>query len=341
MSTTVSRDEWLHRAWSLSGAALLIPSLVFAQHVGTTSLSGIVFGPTGAAIVQVQVLLDHADLVAVTDAAGYFRVDSVIPGAHTLTFSKHGFGARTYRFTLPDHPEPETDLGAILLEPLDQSFTRLSGTVVDSMTVEPIAAAQLRLDDEVVGMSDVSGSFRLEQVTAGFHTLEIRRIGYQPTFVDFDVPVGQERVGLVVKMKALPAQLPEVVVEGERTIYARGKLREFYERMQAGFGHFITRSEIEKRSARVPTELFYGVPGLQVIPGAFGTNTVRLSRVTTGCRSPVVFLDGARISGADLDQILNPQDIAGIEVYTRASEVPPTFNVQGGAACGVIVVWTL
>jgi outer membrane cobalamin receptor len=133
--------------------------------------------------------------------------------------------------------------------------------------------------------------------------------------------------------------LAAVTVEGEE-IYAAGKLREFYERAQTGFGHFVTRSQIEERSARVASDLLYGIPGLQVTPSAFGGNTVRLSRVTTGCRSPVVFVDGVKIYGADLDGALNPEDIAGIEVYTRASNVPQVFNLQGAAACGVIAIWT-
>ncbi len=330
---------------SISRALLLLcafaPVSLTAQQPAGTALTGVVFGPRGEPLYHVQVLLDAVDLVALTDSSGIFRVEGITPGPHTLTFTKPGFEARSYRFTLPNQPQPDIDLGALMLDRLRESLTTVTGTVVDSMTVEPVAAAQVGLDGEVEVISDANGVFRVDAVRAGFHTLAVRRIGYEPTFVDFEIPTGQARVNLIVKVKALPTQLAEVVVEGERTIYSSGKLREFYDRMSSGFGHFITRSAIEKSSARVPTELLYGVPGLQVIPGAFGRNTIRLARVTTGCRSPRVFVDGALIRGADIDEMLNPQDIAGIEIYTRGTEVPPTFNIQGAASCGVIVIWTM
>jgi hypothetical protein len=310
-----------------------------AQEAAVTSLMGVVFGATGQPMANVQILLDGTELVALSDTSGYFRVDSVVPGPHTLTLSKPGFEVRRFRFTLPEQPQQQIDLGAILLDAQRESFAILGGTVVDSMSVEPVVAAQLKLDDEIVGLTGPEGRFQLTQVKAGFHTLEARRIGYEPAFVDFEILPGRPRVDLIVKMQALPAPLAAVTVEGEE-IYAAGKLREFYERAQTGFGHFVTRSQIEERSARVASDLLYGIPGLQVTPSAFGGNTVRLSRVTTGCRSPVVFVDGVKIYGADLDGALNPEDIAGIEVYTRASNVPQVFNLQGAAACGVIAIWT-
>ncbi len=303
-------------------------------------LFGVVFGPRGNPIEQAQVFLDDTELVALTDADGFFSIAGIPPGPHKLTFTKRGYAARAFGFTLPDNATSDIDMGAILLEPIQESLTRVTGTVVDSMTVEPVPAARVMLDKQGVGMSGPEGQFEVPGVPAGFHTLEIRRIGYAPTFVDFEIPVGQPFVSLIVKMRALPAQLAEVTVEGERTIYAAGKLREFYERAESGFGHFITRAEIEKRSARVTTDLLYGVPGLQVTPGQLGGNYVRLARVTSGCRGPVIFLDGARISGSSVDDVVNPEEVAGIEVYTRASDVPPVFNIQGAGACGVIAVWT-
>lgn len=311
-----------------------------AQEASGTRLSGVVIETAGEPVPQVQILLDGTELVALSDASGFFHVDGVLPGLHTLTLSRPGFEVRTYRFTLPEQQEPEIDLGVILLERQRDSYAILTGTVVDSMSVEPVAAARLKLDDQVVGISDLNGGFRLNQVRAGFHTLEARRIGYEPTFVDFEVLPGRERVNLIVKMKALPAELAAVTVEGKETIYAKGKLRDFYERAQSGFGQFIMRSQIEQRSARVTTDLLYGVPGLQVTPGPFGRNTVRLQRATVGCQSPIVFLDGVKIHGSDLDEVVNPEDVMGIEVYTRASNLPPVFGMQGSAACGVIAVWT-
>jgi hypothetical protein len=54
----------------------------------------------------------------------------------------------------------------------------------------------------------------------------------------------------------------------------------------------------------------------------------------------MMYVDGVAFGRADdvLDQV-GPTDIEGIEIYRRATEVPPEF---GGlqARCGVILVWT-
>ena len=54
-----------------------------------------------------------------------------------------------------------------------------------------------------------------------------------------------------------------------------------------------------------------------------------------------MYLDGMYLGNTgftDIDVILAPHHIEGIEVYTDAS-IPPRFNRLGGA-CGAIVIWT-
>ncbi|HLB08775.1 MAG TPA: hypothetical protein VK617_04550, partial [Gemmatimonadaceae bacterium] len=53
------------------------------------------------------------------------------------------------------------------------------------------------------------------------------------------------------------------------------------------------------------------------------------------------YLDGSPYDNSDngIDQMLRPDDIAGIEVYKSASEVPVQYQGQN-ASCGTILVWT-
>jgi hypothetical protein len=48
--------------------------------------------------------------------------------------------------------------------------------------------------------------------------------------------------------------------------------------------------------------------------------------------------------GLELDDMVFPDNIVGIEVYAGPARVPPEFNVttgpSSGAACGAVVVWT-
>ena len=59
-----------------------------------------------------------------------------------------------------------------------------------------------------------------------------------------------------------------------------------------------------------------------------------------GC-PPLLYLDGTPVGETDdmLDTIVFPHEVAGIEVYRRASELPAEFS-GSRSGCGVIVIWT-
>lgn len=54
----------------------------------------------------------------------------------------------------------------------------------------------------------------------------------------------------------------------------------------------------------------------------------------------MIWLDGMRVPNAELDDIANPMDIGGIEIYTSWSALPGEYMDRDGAGCGAIVVWT-
>ncbi len=60
---------------------------------------------------------------------------------------------------------------------------------------------------------------------------------------------------LTVNLSPLPIDLAEVIVEGDRTILAFGKLADFYRRRQSAIGKFLTDWEIQKRHAFDATDL--------------------------------------------------------------------------------------
>ena len=60
-----------------------------------------------------------------------------------------------------------------------------------------------------------------------------------------------------------------------------------------------------------------------------------------GCRdAPMVWLDGARVPGAELDEVIRPDDIAGMEVYASTAGVPAQFLDRTNRGCGTILLWT-
>ncbi len=63
--------------------------------------------------------------------------------------------------------------------------------------------------------------------------------------------------------------------------------------------------------------------------------------------APTVWLDGSRWnpiaerdSVVDIDALVDPSIIAGIEFYRRATQAPLQWGGTTRDACGVIVLWT-
>jgi len=48
------------------------------------------------------------------------------------------------------------------------------------------------------------------------------------------------------------------------------------------------------------------------------------------------------LTGADLNTMVAPEEISGVEVYTSAGTVPAQFKglSQASMRCGAVVVWT-
>ncbi|HVT41307.1 MAG TPA: carboxypeptidase regulatory-like domain-containing protein [Gemmatimonadaceae bacterium] len=219
---------------------------------------------------------------------------------------------------------------------------RLVGTVRASLG-NPIAGARVRL----AGASDSAatagdGSFRLAGLPAGSWMLDVRAIGFEPARVPVELYEGEGTTNTrsVVLEKAVTALETVRVITGPANVPARSG---FLSR-KVGFGHFIEHAEIEKRSALEVRDIVRDVPGLLVVPHVPGGGPSLLMRVPSGMCAPSVWVDGQRFGGGyDAEQMLamiNPADVAGIEVYNRSGIVPLQFGGTLTGGCGVIVGWT-
>ena len=56
-----------------------------------------------------------------------------------------------------------------------------------------------------------------------------------------------------------------------------------------------------------------------------------------GC-APLVWVDGVRVPGAQLDEVAPPEDVAGIEIYNSFAGIPARY-FDRTATCGTILVW--
>jgi outer membrane receptor for ferrienterochelin and colicin len=131
--------------------------------------------------------------------------------------------------------------------------------------------------------------------------------------------------------------LESVVVQADRTRLQKDYTGFAERARRGGFGRFITEEEMTRRSAFNVTDVLRTMPGLQVVPNGLGASVLGRG----GC-TPDLFVDGTRVldGTAQIDQLVRPQDVGGIEVYNGGTGAPPQLTGAGGSACGVVAIWT-
>lgn len=183
-----------------------------------------------------------------------------------------------------------------------------------------------------VAHTSKDGNFNIGGVPAGTISLQVRRLGYEARVVDVLMTADPiTRVEIV--LKPIPEELEKLVVSAEE----KSALREFYEhRSQRGsYGKFFDQNEIRKRGARYPSDLFRSIPGVTLASNGPIANAVRIR----GCQ-PMLWVDGQRIPNSEVDDIVNANDIAGIEIYSSMAGTPAPYLDRSTRLCGTIIVWT-
>jgi len=204
----------------------------------------------------------------------------------------------------------------------------LGGVVIDNKR-NPIPSAEITVSQSgrtlAVIRTDAAGTFTVPNIAAGTTDLHARRLGYKATTTNLDL---DDSIRIEIMMEPLAGVVTPVVVEGG------SKLSRFYEhRSKGSIGVFFDQAQIEKRHVRFSSELFRTVPGATVRTSSRYGNLVRFH----GCK-PRIWLDGVPLLDAELDEVLTPQEIAGIEIYSASPAVPAQYMDTRG--CGTIVVWT-
>lgn len=185
-----------------------------------------------------------------------------------------------------------------------------------------------------------NGRFELRPGSGGRMHLEATHLGYADwETAAFDL-ASDDDLEVMIRLHVEAIPLEEVRVEARRRQTTR-RLADFERRKEtrAFGGFFIEEEDIARRPASRPSNLVLGAPGMTVRgSGGFHDEYVILSY---GC--PVtVYVDGVRIDQmtVPVDQYLDMDRIAGIEVYPRAMSAPPQYQDSRRRECGSVVYWT-
>lgn len=234
--------------------------------------------------------------------------------------------------------------GSLLLLPVLSFRTLVAQTqstrrsAVDGIVVDkgkaPVPSAELELkrqgEQRRVARSGGDGRFSFPDVLTGPVALTVRRMGYTAKTISIDVPPAGVAAPLEIELEEIPSDIASVIVESSKE-----HLQEFYERKASNnFAKFFDRKDIERRNPFYLSEMIGTVPGANIASKGAG-NRILLR----GCQ-PMVWVDGMRAPGAELDDVARPGDIAGMEVYPSNAGLPPEYQDRNNRMCGAIMVWT-
>lgn len=220
----------------------------------------------------------------------------------------------------------------------------LGGRVMDKTSNDPIPEAVVEVLNPTGRSiqrtrSDRDGFFVFELREPGEYRLRTARVGYQTVTSEGVQVESRQTVQVEIHIATGEIALEPLRVTA-RTQPPRSVWLEregFYDRERGGFGLFLTPYELSQRVAVQTSELFRGVPGITLTP--VGGSRYRITSTRAGNCSPKMLMDGSPVADSDVDEMVQPQDVAGIEIYRGPSEIPGRW-MGYRSNCGLIVIWT-
>jgi hypothetical protein len=226
----------------------------------------------------------------------------------------------------------------------------------------PIVYAYVKVEGGLGQITDEKGEIILGTGKAKVFNATVRRIGYQPWAGKLEFP--DTAAVVTVTLPRVVQALGEVHV----TIRAKpaANLQGFYDRWTARqkgalSATFIAPEEIEIRNPAKISDMLSGLNGVQLrrMPDgdvvAFGMNNQCVFAImidgqrqcpASGCHmngggniTQIMGKSNPTFDLVPINQYLDADNVAGIEVYTRGGNMPASLQVSD-PGCGVIAFWT-
>jgi hypothetical protein len=230
-----------------------------------------------------------------------------------------------------------------------QNSSVLYGVIKSDTSSTPVVGAELLVPSlNLTARTDSLGRYRLTGLSAGTHSLVIRKVGYEPVSSRMTL-VSDDTLEFNVKMRPTATTLAESRVTASAS---PTRLAAFEERRKQGFGTFITSEVFEKNPDLALSSVLPGrLPGIR-----YDNERGKMVAISTRSRCRVqVILDGVAVYSGNDDarggrgeepfdlNTLQTRYILAIEYYSPATtplQYRGTAAGKHGSACGTLIVWT-
>jgi hypothetical protein len=336
----------------------------------SSELRGRVLSDSGTPIAGATVTLTALRYSVRTDSLGRFNLAGTPGSTLGLTLHASGFRDDTATVVLTRGRAIVRDFKMVseataLPEP--NPSDRVWRVLVTSTENEPLAYANIQVNGGRRYVADDSGRLTLPFRIAQSVSILARRIGYQPTEVRL---TSMPDTAVRIRMNPVARTL-EVQVVTVRSPFVRLDLNGFYARMaeverSARVGYFVTPEDLAMRNPQNVTDAVEQFPSIRLRPindenycgkvpepgqlcGHPNTRRIRIED-DSGCPL-TVYLDGIRIQPSivglkpvdeQVNTLIQPQAVAGIELYPRGVGAPSQYPAYGQANCrtGVVLIWS-
>jgi hypothetical protein len=314
--------EWLEMAFTTSGLTRRVPRLV--AKAGENGWFAFCNVPSPGTLAMVASLgADSTDQLEVqVPEGGFLRRDLYV-------------GTSPRVVVAPVTERRDSSATQAASRRLRTGDGRLSGRVVSADSNRIVPGALVRIANGPETRANDRGEWLLTDVPIGTRMLEVRALGYYASRRPVDVVQGGAPVR--VPLISVASMLDTVRVRSQAAIDRR--LSGFAERKRSsGAGRFLTAADIERRQPLMLGDVFRSVGGMEVVGDVIQMRGLSLEKCT-----PDFYLNGAYLGVQtvdDVDGLVRPKDVIGIEVYSIGT-VPQQFTRgMGGDNCGVVLIWT-
>jgi hypothetical protein len=210
---------------------------------------------------------------------------------------------------------------------------------------KPVAGGRVAiLSGASEARTDAQGVFVLPDLPHGTHTLEARALGYLPGQEIIDIVAFRDARAEFFLIDLRAVLLDTVRVNAARQLEQAARTG-FERRRRMGSGYFLDEAQLDTMRPFTFKDVLRSIPGIRFVRGSLPGETWREHiEFTAGGRAypcqPTIYLDGNLLldGKTDLDVIIHPATVRGIEVYHRGISLPAEFASSGD--CGVLAVWT-